>query len=114
MILKNFSMEFTILLQKVHYKPRTLKLIEILKEWTPHNYLIASPEEIENQNKNDCIVEFVEDPLFSPWEYIIPMQVLACLAPQDLGINPDIPKDPQFHARIGSKKLDGLRDQYKK
>ena len=69
-------MEFTILLQKVHisfylaskgdYKPRTLKLIEILKEWTPHNYLIASPEEIENQNKNDCIVEFVEDPLFSP------------------------------------------------
>ena len=26
----------------------------------------------------------------------------------------DIPKDPQFHARIGSKKLDGLRDQYKK
>ena len=69
-----------------------MKLIEILKEWTPHNYLIASPEEIENQNKNDCIVEFVEDPLFSPWEYII----------------------PQFHARIGSKKLDGLRDQYKK
>lgn len=102
------------LASKGDYKPRTLKLIEILKEWTPHNYLIASPEEIENQNKNDCIVEFVEDPLFSPWEYIIPMQVLACLAPQDLGINPDIPKDPQFHARIGSKKLDGLRDQYKK
>ena len=61
----------------------------------------------------DCIVPFTEDPLFSPWEYIIPMQVLACLAPQNLGINPDIPKDPQFHARIGSKKLDGVRDAYK-
>ena len=29
------------------YKSRTLKLIEILKGWTPHNYLIASPEGID-------------------------------------------------------------------
>lgn len=98
---------------KGDYKPRTLKLIEILKEWTPHNYLIASPEGVDSPTNKDCIVPFTEDPLFSPWEYIIPMQVLACLAPQDLGINPDIPKDPQFHARIGSKKLDGVRDAYK-
>lgn len=98
---------------KGDYKPRTLKLIEILKEWTPHNYLIASPEGVDAPTDKDCIVPFTEDPLFSPWEYIIPMQVLACLAPQDLGINPDIPKDPQFHARIGSKKLDGVRDAYK-
>lgn len=98
---------------KGDYKPRTLKLIEILKEWTPHNYLIASPGGVDAPTNKDCIVPFTEDPLFSPWEYIIPMQVLACLAPQDLGINPDIPKDPQFHARIGSKKLDGVRDAYK-
>ena len=95
------------------YKERTLKLIEILKEWTPHHYLISSPDSIVHETDKDCIVQFIEDPLFSPWEYIIPMQVLACLASQDLGINPDIPKDPQFHVRIGSKKLDGIRDQYK-
>ena len=29
-----------------------------------------------------------------------------------LGSNPDIPKDPQFHKRIGSKVLDGVRDNY--
>ena len=94
------------------YKPRTVKLIDILSEWTPHNYMIASPEGLEKTASKDLICHFVEDPLFSPWEYIIPLQVVACLAPQDLGINPDIPKDPEFHKRIGSKKLDGVRDQY--
>lgn len=100
------------LASKGDYKPRTLKLIEILSEWTPHNYLVASPEGIENPIEKDLICDFVEDPLFSAWEYIIPMQVVACLASQDLGINPEIPKDPQFHKRIGSKMLDGRRDNY--
>lgn len=97
---------------KSDYKPRTLKLIEILNEWTPHNYLIASPEGIEHPTDKDLICHFVEDPLFSVWEYIIPLQIVACFASQELGINPDIPKDPQFHSRIGSKKLDGVRDNF--
>lgn len=94
------------------YKPRTLKLIEILGEWTSHNYLIASPEGVENPSEFDCVVQFAEDPLFSCWEYIIPMQVVACFAAQDHGVDPSIPKDPLFHKRIGSKKLDGVRDNY--
>ncbi len=100
------------LASKGDYKPRTVRLIEILSEWTPHNYLIGSPEGIDQVPDKYLICDFVEDPLFSAWEYIIPMQVVACLAPQDLGINPDIPKDPNFHRRIGSKKLDGVRDEY--
>ena len=86
--------------------------MEILSEWTSHNFLIASPEGVDHPTGKDLICDFVEDPMFSVWEYIIPMQVLACLAPRDLGINPDIPKDPEFHKRIGSKKLDGVRDHY--
>mgnify|MGYP001756090428 FL=1 len=89
-----------------------MKLVGILSEWTPHNYLIASPDGVDVQSGKNLIVEFVEDPMFSCWEYIIPLQVVACMAPQDLGINPDIPKDPEFHKRIGSKKLDGVRDHY--
>ena len=94
------------------YKPRTMKLVGILSEWTPHNYLIASPDGVDVQSGKNLIVELVEDRMFSCWEYIIPLQVVACMAPQDLGINPDIPKDPEFHKRIGSKKLDGVRDHY--
>lgn len=100
------------LASKGDYKARTVKLIEILGEWTPHNYLIASPEGVDHPTDKDLIVEFVEDPLFSAWEYIIPMQVVACLAPQDLGINPDIPKDPNFHRRIGSKNMNGVTNPY--
>lgn len=94
------------------YKPRTMKLVEILSEWTSHNYLIASPDGVGVQSDKNLIVEFVEDPIFSCWEYIIPLQVVACIASQDLGINPDIPKDPEFHKRIGSKRLDGVRNHY--
>jgi len=100
------------LASKSDYKERTIKLIDILSQWTSHNFLIGSPDGID-QNDKYCLVSFTEDPLFSAWEYIIPLQVIACLAPQDLGINPDIPKDPQFHAKIGSKVLDGVRDSYK-
>lgn len=94
------------------YKPRTLRLIEILSEWTSHNYLIASPSGVEAPTDFDCIVPFVEDPLFSCWEFIIPMQVVACFGAEARGIDPSIPKDPLFHERIGSKKLDGVRDNY--
>ncbi len=100
------------LASKSDYKPRTQKLIEILSEWTPHNYMISSPEDVEKQTEKDLICNFTEDDLFGQWEYIIPLQVVACLGSQNLGINPDIPKDPNFHKRIGSKKLDGIRDQY--
>jgi glucosamine 6-phosphate synthetase-like amidotransferase/phosphosugar isomerase protein len=94
------------------YKPRTQRLIEVLRKWTPHNYLIASPEGISETDDKYLLCDFTEDPLFSVWEYIIPLQVVACLAPQDLNINPDIPKDPEFHAKVGSKVLDGVRDHY--
>ncbi len=100
------------LASKGDYKSRTLKLIEILSEWTPHNYLISSPEGIDTISNKDLICDFVEEPYFSGWEYIIPLQIISCLASQDLGINPDIPKDPQFHQKIGSKEIDDGRDQY--
>ncbi len=96
------------------YKPRTEKLIEILSEWTPHNYLIGRKEGLKHHSDMYCLVDFVEDNLFSCWEYIIPLQIVSCMAALDLGRNPDIPKDPKFHTRIGSKELDGVRDHYEK
>lgn len=94
------------------YKPRTLKLIDILSEWTSHNYLIGSPDGISDPDSFACIAPFLDDPLFSCWEYIIPLQMVACKASQAHGIDPSVPKDPLFHARIGSKVLDGIHDNY--
>lgn len=95
------------------YKQRTLRLIEILSQWTDHHYLIGSSQGVNVENNRYLLCDFVEDPLFSVWEYIIPLQIVACFTAQDLGINPDIPKDPEFHKKIGSKILDGVRDAYK-
>ncbi|AEB07382.1 sugar isomerase (SIS) [Coriobacterium glomerans PW2] len=85
------------------YKARAQRLIEILSEWTPHTHLIADPNGVEAPSERDLIVHLVDDPLFSCWEYILPLQVIACRAAQSLGIDPAIPKDPRFHERIGSK-----------
>ncbi|WP_304207039.1 SIS domain-containing protein [Fusobacterium perfoetens] len=94
------------------YKERTQKLLQILSEWTPYNYMITSPQNVEKYTERDLICQFTEDKLFGQWEYIIPLQIVSCLGAKQLGINPDIPKDPNFHRRVGSKKLDGIRDQY--
>jgi len=85
------------------YKSRALKLRETLSEMTLNNYFIGSSEGFENPSKNDLVVDFVDDCYFSVWEYIIPLQVVAALAPIELGINPDIPADPKFHQKMGSK-----------
>lgn len=100
------------LASKGDYKPRTLRLIDILSEWTSHNYLIGSPEDVANPDRFACTAPFLDDSLFSCWEYIIPLQIVACKASQAHGIDPSIPKDPLFHSRIGSKVLDGVHDNY--
>lgn len=85
------------------YKSRALKLREILSGMTNNNYFIGSPEGFENPTKKDLVADFVDDYYFSIWEYIVPLQVVAALAPIELGINPDIPADPKFHQKMGSK-----------
>lgn len=100
------------------YKPRTVKLIDILSEWTSHNYLIGSSEGLDvpgaawKPGAFDCIAPFIDDTLFSCWEYILPLQIVSCMGAQAHGVDPSIPKDPLFHKRIGSKELDGVRDNY--
>lgn len=46
---------------------------------------------------------FVNDEDFAVFEYIIPLQMLCAILPPQKGINPAIPKDPQFHQKMKSK-----------
>lgn len=88
---------------KSQYKARALRLKNTLAALTSHHFFIGSPEGVDAPTEKDLICSFVDDPLFSVWEYIIPLQVVAAMAPIALGINPDIPADPQFHQKMGSK-----------
>lgn len=76
------------------------RLAQILGEWTPSIYRIGPQVENNGLNLN---FPFVNDEDFAVFEYIIPLQMLCAILPPQKGINPAIPKDPQFHQKMKSK-----------
>lgn len=82
------------------YRNRIQLLYENMSTLTKHNYMINA---FSKENLHNLVYPFSDDPLFSIWEYIIPLQVLSCVIPIQKGINPDIPSDPQFHSKMNSK-----------
>lgn len=82
------------------YRERIELLHTNMDSLTQHNYMISAKGDADERN---LIIPFVNDELFSNWEYIIPLQMVACIAPIQKGINPDIPADPNFHAKMKSK-----------
>lgn len=76
------------------------RLAQILGEWTPSIYRIGPQVENNGLNLN---LPFVNDEDFAVFEYIIPLQMLCAILPPQKGINPAIPKDPQFHQKMKSK-----------
>ncbi len=77
-----------------------IRLAQILGEWTPSIYRIGPQVENNGLNLN---FPFVNDEDFAVFEYIIPLQMLCAILPPQKGINPAIPKDPQFHQKMKSK-----------
>ncbi|WP_029590032.1 SIS domain-containing protein [Franconibacter pulveris] len=79
---------------------RSKNLVAILSQWTTHIYRIGS--QVEENGKN-MRFPFINDKDFSVFEYIIPLQMLCAKLAPEKGINPAIPKDPQFHQKMKSK-----------
>jgi len=76
------------------------RLAEILGDWTPHIYRIGP--QVADNGKN-LRFNFINDPDFAVFEYIIPLQLVCAKLPPLKGINPATPKDPQFHQKMKSK-----------
>lgn len=85
------------------YKEKVKRLRSVLGEITSHNFVITKGIEGYEPTKKDCIVDFIDDEYFSVFEYILPMQIISSLIPEELGINPFFPSDPGFHQKMGSK-----------
>ena len=58
-----------------------------------HNFLITHEN---TNNSKDLVFPFTDDQEFAVLQYIVPMQVLARKLSLDLGIDCNIPSDPQF------------------
>lgn len=82
------------------YRERIGTLAQYLSKKTPHGYLIA-PQDFGA--KGSLPLPFIDDPLFSIFEYILPLELLSCLLAVSRGINPDIASDPAFHRHMQSK-----------
>jgi glucosamine 6-phosphate synthetase-like amidotransferase/phosphosugar isomerase protein len=85
------------------YKEKVRTLKTVLDEITSHQFIITKQIDDYEPTPKDCIIPFVDDPDFSVFEYIIPIQIIASIIPYELGINPFFASDPLFHSKVGSK-----------
>lgn len=92
----------TIIILDTGVEKRVEKLIEVLSGWTENIYVIGSGAADNTQNLK---AGFINHPYFKTYEYIIPIQLICAQIPPLKGVNPSIPKDPRFHQKLGSKKL---------
>ena len=89
---------------KGQYYDRILRLKRYFdEERHSHNFLITH----EDTNNPKDLFPFTDDEDFAVLQYIIPMQVLARKLSLDLGIDCNIPSDPQFHFKMNSYLKEG-------
>jgi glucosamine 6-phosphate synthetase-like amidotransferase/phosphosugar isomerase protein len=68
-----------------------------------HNYIFTR-DKTQTDDKN-FIADFIDDEEFSFLEYIVPFYVITTRLSSDLGINANVPSDPEFHKKMGSYKF---------
>lgn len=68
-------------------------------ERNAHCFLISSDN---TGNQKDFYFPFTDDHDFAVMEYIVPLQVFARTCSADLGIDANIPSDPEFHKKMQS------------
>lgn len=76
------------------------RIIKILSEWTNKIYIVDGSN-ISDQQKFGYDIKIPRQ--FETFIYPILFQVIAALVPEVNGIDPCIPKDPDFHQKMGSQ-----------
>jgi glucosamine 6-phosphate synthetase-like amidotransferase/phosphosugar isomerase protein len=85
---------------KGQYYERMVQLKKYFEGHTEHNFMFTSDTTIDDGR--NFTASFIDDVEFSQFEYIVPLQVVARKLSADLGINCNIPSDPDFHRKMGS------------
>lgn len=84
-------------------EPRVNKLISVLSDWTDNIYIIGS--KVEGFEEKNFVIENGDNYLYHSFVYPIALQLICAMIPTLKGINPSTPKDPTFHMKLESKKL---------
>ncbi len=83
-----------------HFERMVRMMKYFAEERGAHNYMITYDPAMEGQR--NFVYPFVNSEYFASMEYVVPMQVLARKLSLDLGIDCNIPSDPEFHKKMGS------------
>lgn len=85
---------------KGQYYERCKKLKRYFEdERHAHCFLMTSEE---TSNTKDFCFPFINDHDFASMEFVVPLQVFARTCSADLGIDANIPSDPDFHKKMAS------------
>ena len=83
-------------------EPRCQKMLEVLGDWTNNLYLVDTSA-ANSGNHFGYDVQVPQD--FETFIFPLLLQVMASIVPTELGYDPNSPKDPNFHMKLGSKKF---------
>ncbi len=92
----------TIIILDTGVEPRVEKMVKVLSGWTNSIYVIGNKGNVPDSSQN-LKTEFINHQYYKTYEYIIPIQMICAQIPILKGVDPSIPKDPQFHQKLESK-----------
>lgn len=92
----------TIFILDTGKEPRISKMIEVLSGWTDSIYVIGRNVKLDDRNIQ---INVSEDKYHQTFNFIVPIQLICAEIPTLRGVDPSIPKDTQFHMKLGSKKI---------
>ena len=72
-----------------------------IEERSKHMFMITSDESYKKDQRS-FVYPFINDGELSTMGYIVPLQVLTKVISEELGIDCNVPSDPQFHQKMGS------------
>jgi len=82
-------------------EPRTNKMKDVLSDWSDSIFLITNYE----SEQADLVLPTGDKPEGWHFNFIIPLQLICAKIPTLRGVDPSTPKDPNFHMKLGSKKM---------
>lgn len=92
----------TIIILDTGVEERVEKLLKVLGQWTEHIYIIGNESK---GNSKHLVLNTIDHKLYKSLDIILPIQLICAKIPPLKNINPSIPKDPEFHKKLGSKKI---------
>lgn len=95
--------ESTLIIFDSGVEPKLKKLIEVLSNWTEKIYTITNQD--LSLKEQVLKLEVNKNNEFDLLQFITPVQLMCAKVPRLKGVNPNIPKDPEFHQKLESKRI---------